>query len=140
VADAWKMGTPAERNKVARAVFADVLIDNRTVVAILPRSRLRAFFESALCQVSDKTTLWRKRRGVEPAPSEPERNAMSGSGRGLPTDSLAQSTVAIAALRILTSLVPRLRSQADSRAGVGDPPSRRDQESALVGCGVRRQS
>lgn len=64
VAIAWQMATPTERNTIARAVFADVLIDNRTAVAILPRPELRPFFDAEFCQLSEEMTLRRKRRGT----------------------------------------------------------------------------
>lgn len=66
VASAWKMASPSERNKLARAVFADVLIENRTAVAVLPRPELAPFFESVLCQPTDEMTLGRKRRDSNP--------------------------------------------------------------------------
>lgn len=66
VASAWRVATAAERNTIARAVFADVVIDNRTAVAVLPRPELRPFFEAAMCQVPDDMTLRRKRRDSNP--------------------------------------------------------------------------
>jgi hypothetical protein len=59
VASAWLLATSAERNLLARAVFADVQIENRTAVAVKPRP----FFEMAMCQELDDMTLRRKRRG-----------------------------------------------------------------------------
>ena len=64
VASAWRVATAAERNQLARAVFADVLIDNRTAVAVKPRPDLLPFFEVALCQVPEEMTRWRNRRGL----------------------------------------------------------------------------
>ena len=44
VAGAWKVATPAERNKLARQLFASVVVSNRTAVAVVPRPDLRPFF------------------------------------------------------------------------------------------------
>ena len=45
VAGAWTMATPAERNQLARQLFASVIVSNRTAVAVVPRPDLRPFFE-----------------------------------------------------------------------------------------------
>jgi site-specific DNA recombinase len=44
VASAWMLATPAERNKLARQLFASVVVSNRTAVAVVPRPDLRPFF------------------------------------------------------------------------------------------------
>ena len=44
VASAWKVATPTERNKLARQLFARVVVRNRTAVAVVPRPDLRPFF------------------------------------------------------------------------------------------------
>jgi DNA invertase Pin-like site-specific DNA recombinase len=44
VASAWKVSTPTERNKLARQLFASVVVSNRTAVAVVPRPDLRPFF------------------------------------------------------------------------------------------------
>lgn len=44
VAGAWKLATPTERNKLARQLFASVVVSNRTAVAVVPRPDLRPFF------------------------------------------------------------------------------------------------
>lgn len=44
VAGAWEAATPAERNERARALFSDVVIADRTAVAVNPRPDLRPFF------------------------------------------------------------------------------------------------
>ncbi len=66
VASSWRVATAAERNALARAVFADVRIDNRTAVAVLPRPELEPFFASVLCQPTDDMTRRRKRRDSNP--------------------------------------------------------------------------
>jgi DNA invertase Pin-like site-specific DNA recombinase len=44
VASAWRVATPTERNKLARQLFASVVVSNRTAVAVVPRPDLRPFF------------------------------------------------------------------------------------------------
>ena len=44
VASAWNVATPMERNKLARQLFASVVVSNRTAVAVVPRPDLRPFF------------------------------------------------------------------------------------------------
>lgn len=46
MAGAWKVATPEERNKLARQLFMEAIIENRTVVAVKPRPELLPFFES----------------------------------------------------------------------------------------------
>ena len=46
VAVAWKVATPAEQNKIARALFTSVVVDNRTAVACVPRPDLQPFFRT----------------------------------------------------------------------------------------------
>ncbi len=63
VASAWRVATPDERNRLARQLFAEAIIDNKTAVAVVPRPDVRPFFETLACQVPDEVTRWRKRRG-----------------------------------------------------------------------------
>lgn len=63
IAGAWQVATPAERNKLARHLFVEAIVENRTAVAVLPRPDVRPFFETLACQAPDETTRWRKRRG-----------------------------------------------------------------------------
>lgn len=44
LSEAWAVATPTERNKLARELFDEVLIDRRTAVAVRPRPELRPFF------------------------------------------------------------------------------------------------
>ncbi len=60
---AWQAATPEERNKLARELFGEVAVDNRTAVAVAPRPDLVPFFEAVACQPSDDLTYGRKRRG-----------------------------------------------------------------------------
>ena len=66
VALAWREGTPEERNKLARELFSEVVVDNRTAVAVTPRPDLYPFFASVACQTSDEVTYGRKRRDSNP--------------------------------------------------------------------------
>ncbi len=63
VALAWQAGTPEERNKLARELFGEVVVDNRTAVAVAPRPDLLPFFQAVACQPGDDMTYGRKRRG-----------------------------------------------------------------------------
>ena len=63
LAQAWTLATPVERNAIAREMFSDVLIENRTAVAVKPRPELAPFFESLACQPDSEITSERKRRG-----------------------------------------------------------------------------
>jgi hypothetical protein len=63
LASAWRMATPDERNKIARQLFVEVIVENKTAVAVIPRPEMRPFFEHLACQVPDEMTRWRKRRG-----------------------------------------------------------------------------
>jgi site-specific DNA recombinase len=42
---AWPVATPGERNRLARQLFSEAVIENRTVVAVKPRPDLLPFFE-----------------------------------------------------------------------------------------------
>ncbi len=63
VASAWRVATPEERNRLARQLFVEAIVENRTAVAVMPRPDVRPFFETLACQVPDEVTRWRKRRG-----------------------------------------------------------------------------
>jgi hypothetical protein len=63
---AWTVATPDERNQIARQLFADVVVDNRTAVAVKPRPELAPFFESLAVNPDPEITLKRKRRGSLP--------------------------------------------------------------------------
>jgi hypothetical protein len=63
IASAWQVATPAERNRLARQLFVETIVENRTAVAVVPRPDVRPFFELLACQASDEVTRWRKRRG-----------------------------------------------------------------------------
>lgn len=43
-ASAWRAATPGERNRLARHLFAEAVVENRTVVAVKPRPDLLPFF------------------------------------------------------------------------------------------------
>ena len=42
---AWPVATPAERNRLARQLFSEAVIENRTLVAVKPRADLLPFFQ-----------------------------------------------------------------------------------------------
>jgi site-specific DNA recombinase len=66
LAMAWTVATPVERNTIARELFADVVIDNRTAVAVKPRPELLPFFAALACQPDSEITPGRKRRDSNP--------------------------------------------------------------------------
>ena len=43
---AWAVATATERNRLARQLFAEAIVENRTVVAVKPRPELLPFFEA----------------------------------------------------------------------------------------------
>ncbi|MDP9358464.1 MAG: recombinase family protein [Chloroflexota bacterium] len=43
---AWKLGNSEERNKLARQIFGEAIVENRTVVAVKPRPDLAPFFSA----------------------------------------------------------------------------------------------
>jgi site-specific DNA recombinase len=66
LAEAWAVANPTERNTIARELFADVIIANRTAVAVKPRPELAPFFASLDCQEVEPITQGRKRRDSNP--------------------------------------------------------------------------
>ncbi len=66
LSSAWGVATPTERNKIARQLFVEVIVENRTAVAPVPRPEMRPFFKTLSCQVPDEVTRWRKRRDSNP--------------------------------------------------------------------------
>jgi hypothetical protein len=50
---AWAVATPEERNRLARQLFAEAVIENRTVVAVKPRPELLPFFVDLFIGGSD---------------------------------------------------------------------------------------
>jgi hypothetical protein len=46
VSKAWNVATAEERNKIARALFGTVYVDNKQAVACLPRPELESFFRT----------------------------------------------------------------------------------------------
>lgn len=63
---AWTLATPIERNAIAREMFTDVVVENRTAVAVKPRPELAPFFASIASQQDASITLKRKRRDSYP--------------------------------------------------------------------------
>ena len=105
VAAVWRAATTEERNKLARALFSDVVMANRNAVAVLPRPDLRPFFASCARALSSAMTHGRKRRGS--GPHLPTRPGCGGRGalRSLTGATLPARRVT-AAGRPATSLVP----------------------------------
>jgi site-specific DNA recombinase len=72
VGRAWADAAGDERNQIARQLFADVMVVNKTAVAVMPRPEFRPFLELARAdaQVSEALStvmsLRRKRRGTGP--------------------------------------------------------------------------
>ncbi len=60
VANAWAVATPEERNRLARELFSETVVTNKTVVAVVPRPEVRPFLVSI---VGHEITQQRKRRG-----------------------------------------------------------------------------
>ena len=65
LASAWKDATAEEKNGLARALFSDVLIENRTAVAVLPKPELRPFFV-AMAEKSSEADLDSSRSAASP--------------------------------------------------------------------------
>ena len=63
VALAWQAATPEERNRLARELFGEVVVDNKTAVAVMPRPDLFPLFAAVACQLDADVTYGRKRRG-----------------------------------------------------------------------------
>lgn len=47
---AWKVANPEERNRIARALFATVSVDNKQAVTCMPRPEVELFFRCNQCQ------------------------------------------------------------------------------------------
>lgn len=68
IGTAWSAATAEERNQIARHLFTDVLVINKTAVAVMPRPEFRPFLELAgadaqVCDaLSSVMSLRRKRR------------------------------------------------------------------------------
>lgn len=54
---AWAVATPEERNLLARQLFTEAVIENRTVVTVKPRPELRPFFVNLFIGGSDGDRL-----------------------------------------------------------------------------------
>ncbi len=60
---AWNDATPEERNRMARELFSEAVVANKTAVAVVPRPELRPFFTHLF---EDEITYRRKRRDSNP--------------------------------------------------------------------------
>ena len=55
VASAWRVATPEERNRLARQLLSGAVVENQTVVAVVPRPEVAPFF--ALVEVPEKSSV-----------------------------------------------------------------------------------
>ena len=54
VIDAWDEATQEQRNKLAKALFEEILVEDNKVVAVKPRHELEPFFKlSYECHAKD---------------------------------------------------------------------------------------
>jgi site-specific DNA recombinase len=60
---AWNDATPEERNRMARELFSEAVMANKTAVAVVPRPEIRPFFSHLF---EDEITYRRKRRDSNP--------------------------------------------------------------------------
>ena len=60
---AWRDATAEERNLMARELFSETIVANKTAVAVVPRPEIRPFFAHLF---EDETTYRRKRRDSNP--------------------------------------------------------------------------
>jgi len=60
---AWEVATSEERNRLARELFSEAVLANKTAVAVVPRPEIRPFLAAL---VGDEITLRRKRRDSNP--------------------------------------------------------------------------
>ena len=61
VASAWKEANDEKRNKLARALFDSVWIENQTVLGVTPRAELTPFFDMNYAELSNDALQWRPR-------------------------------------------------------------------------------
>ena len=69
MAETWTVATTEERNAIARELFFDVVIQNRTVKAVKPRPEILPYFEAVTGVFEDsdeEITQGRKRRDSNP--------------------------------------------------------------------------
>ncbi len=60
---AWSDAPPEERNRMARELFSEAVVANKTAVAVVPRPEIRPFFAYLF---DDEITYRRKRRDSNP--------------------------------------------------------------------------
>nr|MDP9472134.1 recombinase family protein [Chloroflexota bacterium] len=130
VASAWRVATPDERNRLARQLFVEAIVENRTAVALLPRPHVRPFFETLACQVPDEVTRWRKRRGSESRARAFRASTSCHSRSAAPTSS--------GGVRFGAAIF-QAYEEAHAGGGIRNPGSRRHQEPALAGSRLRSQ-
>jgi len=150
LSSAWAVATSVERNRLARELFDEVLIDNRTAVAVRPRPDLRPFFSllelpsdssdaglgdpgsasSSRRQVEDGLTQQRKRRDSVHPLHDASRSRCLRRGPQAPAHGIVGSGIVSSgpAASIVT--------------GTGDrhPTASSDSVVALTCCRLRRES
>ena len=61
VASAWRAADQERRNKLARAVFSAVWVENQQVLGVTPRHELKPFFDLQYSELSNDVLQWRPR-------------------------------------------------------------------------------
>jgi site-specific DNA recombinase len=100
VASAWTVATPEERNRLARQLLSGAVVENKTVVAVVPRPEMAPFFQVVALEDTDAAPdpgsgvypdgVSAEATGVGSAPSIPVRGPGTGTGARLPVPSGAR--------------------------------------------------
>ena len=61
VASAWRKADEERRNKLARALFSAVWVENQQVLGVTPRPELKPFFDLQYSELSNDVLQWRPR-------------------------------------------------------------------------------
>ena len=61
VSSAWREASSEQRNKLARALFDAVWIENQKVLGATPRPELKPFFDLQYSEMSNDVLQWRAR-------------------------------------------------------------------------------
>ena len=61
VSSAWELADQERRNKLGRALFESVWIDNQKVMGVTPRPELKPFFDLVYSELSSDVLQWRPR-------------------------------------------------------------------------------
>jgi hypothetical protein len=140
-AGAWAVATPHERAKVARQRWVSAVVRNRTAAAAAPRPDPRPFVATVAAKHDGEEGTGGSDAGRFSTCRTSSGPAGPRSGPGLPA-SLRLRPAAAGEVPAQRADVPPLRpspSQADARAGVGDPRPGGDQAPAFARRGLRSQ-